>query len=154
MTISAKPISGFKEFLPEEQMLFNRMMDVIRRHYELFGFAPLETAAVERNDVLLAKADEENRKVMYGLHILNSANPALVENVKNYSLHFDQTVPLARYVAQNYGKLHFPFRRYQIQKVWRGERPQEVVFGSSTSVTLMSLAMNPSVFCMTQKCLQ
>lgn len=124
MLIPARPISGFKEFLPEEQIVFERMKRIITRHYELFGFVPIEVSAVEREDVLLAKSGE-NTKQIYGLHILERSDQQHGESEKSLALHFDLTVPLARYVAQNYGKLDFPFRRYQIQKVWRGERPQE-----------------------------
>lgn len=124
MLIPARPISGFKEFLPEEQIVFERMKRIIAKHYELFGFVPIEVAAVEREDVLLAKSGE-NTKQIYGLHVLERSDQQHGETEKGLALHFDLTVPLARYVAQNYGKLDFPFRRYQIQKVWRGERPQE-----------------------------
>lgn len=124
MLIPAKPISGFKEFLPEEQIEFERMKRIITKHYELFGFVPVEVAAVEREDVLLSKSGE-NTKQIYGIHLLERSDQSHGESDKNLALHFDLTVPLARYVAQNYGKLIFPFRRYQIQKVWRGERPQE-----------------------------
>ncbi len=124
MLIPAKSISGFKEFLPEEQVEFERMKRIITKHYELFGFVPIEVAAVERKDVLLSKSGE-NTKQIYGIHLLERSDQQHGESDKELALHFDLTVPLARYVAQNYGKLDFPFRRYQIQKVWRGERPQE-----------------------------
>lgn len=124
MLVPAKAISGFKEFLPEEQVEFERMKRIITKHYELFGFVPIEVAAVERADVLLSKSGE-NTKQIYGIHLLERSDQSHGESDKSLALHFDLTVPLARYVAQNYGKLDFPFRRYQIQKVWRGERPQE-----------------------------
>lgn len=124
MLIPVKPISGFKEFLPEEQIEFERMKRIITKHYELFGFVPIEVAAVEREDVLLSKSGE-NTKQIYGIHLLERSDQSLGELDRRLALHFDLTVPIARYVAQNYGKLDFPFRRYQIQKVWRGERPQE-----------------------------
>lgn len=124
MLVPAKAISGFKEFLPEEQVEFERMKRIITKHYELFGFVPIEVAAVERTDVLLGKS-EENTKQIYGIHLLERSDQPHGESDKSLALHFDLTVPLARYVAQNYGSLDFPFRRYQIQKVWRGERPQE-----------------------------
>lgn len=122
-TVPIRPISGFKEFLPEEQIVLERMKKIIVRNFELYGFAPLETSAVEREDVLLAKAGE-NTKLIYGLHLLERSDQEVGES-QGLALHFDLTVPLARYVAQNYGKLAFPFRRYQIQKVWRGERAQK-----------------------------
>lgn len=121
--IDIQPISGFKEFLPEEQIVLDRMMRIIVRNFELYGFTPIETAAVERKDVLLAKAGE-NTKLIYGVHLLERSDQD-VGSTQDIALRFDLTVPLARYVAQNYGKLAFPFRRYQIQKVWRGERAQK-----------------------------
>lgn len=124
MLIPAKAISGFKEFLPEEQAEFERMKRIITKHYELFGFVPIEVSAVEREEVLLSKSGE-NTKQIYGIHLLERSDQEHGSSDKSLALHFDLTVPLARYVAQNYGKLDFPFRRYQIQKVWRGERPQE-----------------------------
>lgn len=122
--IEAKPISGFKEFLPEEQLELERLKRIIARHFELFGFTPIEVPAVERVEVLLAKSGE-NTKQIYGIHLLERSDQDVGDPDKALALHFDLTVPLARYVAQNYGKLDFPFRRYQIQKAWRGERPQE-----------------------------
>jgi len=121
--IEPRPISGFKEFLPEEQIVLERMKRVITRDFELFGFSPLETAAAEREEVLLAKAGE-NTKLIYGLSLLERSDQEVGDS-KGMALRFDLTVPLARYVAQNYGKLDFPFRRYQMQKVWRGERAQK-----------------------------
>lgn len=114
-------ISGFPEYLPEVQITFQKYIDTIRKQFERFGFSPIETPAVERTDVLLSKGVET--KEIYGLRRL-SVN-ALEEDSKDLALHFDLTVPLARYVAQHYRNLVFPFRRYQIQPVWRGERPQK-----------------------------
>lgn len=113
-------MSGFPELLPAEQIVFNRCLDTVRRTFELFGFAPLETPAVERKEVLTSKGG--NEKEIYALSRL-AARPDEDASTE-YALHFDLTVPLARYVAQHKEKLVFPFRRYQIQKVWRGERPQ------------------------------
>lgn len=118
--ITPKPMSGFPELLPAEQIVFNRCLDIVRRTFELFGFTPLETPAVERKEVLTSKGG--NEKEIYALSRL-SARPDEDASTE-YALHFDLTVPLARYVAQHKEKLVFPFRRYQIQKVWRGERPQ------------------------------
>lgn len=113
-------ISGFPEWLPQEKILENRILDIVRKHFELSGFAPIETPAVERREVLIAKGG--NEKEIYTLGRLSGD----IENddSKELALHFDLTVPLARYVAQYHRELTFPFRRYQIQKVWRGERPQ------------------------------
>jgi len=114
------PISGFPEFLPEEQILFVKMLDIIRDGYERYGFSPIETPAVERKYVLTSKGG--NEKEIYALSRL-AAEEGEDPNTE-FALHFDLTVPLARYVAMHENQLTFPFRRYQIQKVWRGERPQ------------------------------
>ena len=121
--IDPRPISGFKEFLPEEQIVLERIKRIIVRNFELYGFSPLETASAEREEVLLAKSGE-NTKLIYGLQLLERADQDVGDS-KDIALRFDLTVPLARYVAHNFGKLAFPFRRYQIQKVWRGERAQK-----------------------------
>jgi histidyl-tRNA synthetase len=119
--ITPKPISGFPELLPEQQIVFNRCIEIIRRNFELFGFAPIETPAVERKEVLTSKGGEEKEIYAVSRLFVNEGETPETE----FALHFDLTVPLARYVAQNKDKLVFPFRRYQIQKVWRGERPQK-----------------------------
>lgn len=116
-----QPITGFPEWLPAERLLEVRMIDTIREVYERYGFAPIETPAVEKDETLQSKG--EINKQIYSLFRPNV--PADVDKETGLSLHFDLTVPLARYVAQHYGKLVFPFRRYQIQKVWRGERAQK-----------------------------
>ncbi|MFC5310179.1 histidine--tRNA ligase, partial [Azospirillum rugosum] len=100
--------------------VMRRVVDVIRRTYESFGFLPLETPAVERVEHLLAKGIAE--KEVYALRRLSAGDGD--DGAKDLALRFDLTVPLARYVAQHHRELHFPFRRYQIQPVWRGERPQ------------------------------
>jgi histidyl-tRNA synthetase len=112
------PISGFPEWLPPQRMIEQYVVDRIRQTFELYGFAPLETRAVEPLDQLLRKG--ETSKEVYLLRRLQAE-----EGDTELGLHFDLTVPFARYVLENAGKLTFPFRRYQIQKVWRGERPQE-----------------------------
>ncbi len=113
-------LSGFPEWSPDQRMIEQRVLDRLRSTFELYGFAPLETRAVEPLEQLLRKG--ETSKEVYLLRRLqadaDSEDDAL-------GLHFDLTVPFARYVLENAGKLQFPFRRYQIQKVWRGERPQE-----------------------------
>src|SRR3954465_15564945 len=98
------------------------VLDRLRATFELSGFAPLHTRAVEPLDQLLRKG--ETSKEVYLLRRLQ-ADPDSADSDDALGLHFDLTVPFARYVVENAGKLHFPFRRYQIQKVWRGERPQE-----------------------------
>ncbi len=118
MSKKITPISGFPEFLPEQQLALQRAIDAIRTVYESFGFIPIETPAVERVEHLLEKGVQG--KEVYVLRRLHEEGSAPAE----LALHFDLTVPLARYVAQHYGQLTFPFKRYQVQPVWRGERPQ------------------------------
>ncbi|WFF09718.1 histidine--tRNA ligase [Micromonospora sp. WMMD1076] len=116
------PISGFPEWTPAQRMIEQFVLDRIRATFELYGFAPLETRSVEPLDQLLRKG--ETAKEVYLLRRLqaDADGPAGDDAL---GLHFDLTVPFARYVLENAGRLQFPFRRYQIQKVWRGERPQE-----------------------------
>lgn len=114
-------LKGFREWLPHEKIVEQRVLDIIRREYEAYGFVPIETAAVERNEVLVSKGGL-NTKEIYQLTRL-AAETGEANKDRDFSLHFDLTVPFARYTAQNLGKLVFPFKRYQIQKVWRGERP-------------------------------
>jgi histidyl-tRNA synthetase len=114
------PISGFPELLPEQRFVELAVLDRLRGTFELHGFAPLETPAVESLDELVRKGEIE--KEVYVLRRLH-ADPESGDS--GLGLHFDLTVPFARYVLEHAGHLEFPFRRYQIQKVWRGERPQE-----------------------------
>ncbi|MBG6103701.1 histidyl-tRNA synthetase [Micromonospora vinacea] len=116
------PISGFPEWTPGQRMIEQFVLDKIRATFELYGFAPLETRAVEPLDQLLRKG--ETSKEVYVIRRLH-ADAEGAGGDDQLGLHFDLTVPFARYVLENAGKLNFPFRRYQIQKVWRGERPQE-----------------------------
>lgn len=113
--ITPKILPGFMELLPPEQILFNRIKDTIRDVYESFGFLPLDTPTIEYSEVLLAKAGGETEKQIYRFN----------KGDNDLSLRFDLTVPLARYVAQHRNDLNFPFKRYQISKVFRGERPQK-----------------------------
>ncbi|KQY64223.1 MULTISPECIES: histidine--tRNA ligase [unclassified Nocardioides] len=115
-----KPMSGFPEFLPAQREVERQVIDTLSRTFELHGFANVETRAVEPMDQLLRKGDTS--KEVYVLRRLNEESD---EGHAGIGLHFDLTVPFARYVLENAGKLEFPFRRYQIQKVWRGERPQD-----------------------------
>lgn len=119
--VKPQPLSGFPEWLPEEKLVEERFLATIRRNFVRYGFAPIETPAVERKEVLQAKGVEA--KEIYALSRL-AAEQDGGDPATEMALHFDLTVPLARYVAQHFGRLTFPFRRYQIQKVWRGERPQ------------------------------
>lgn len=113
-----KKLSGFPEWLPEEKLIEQFFIDKIRSKFELYGFGPLEPRSVEPLDVLLSKGDD---KEIYLLNRLHSDPNKKAE----FGLHFDMTVPYARFVEQNRGQLIFPYKRYQIQKAWRGERPQE-----------------------------
>jgi len=115
-------LRGFdQEYLPQEQLQFNDLVDIIRRNFELFGFLPLETPSAERKEVLTSKGGVE--KEIYALTRL-AAGADDDEAATKGALRFDLTVPLARYVAMRERELAFPFRRYQIQRVWRGEAPQ------------------------------
>jgi histidyl-tRNA synthetase len=116
------PISGFPEWAPPQRMIEQYVIGRIQQTFELYGFAPLETRSVEPLDQLLRKG--ETSKEVYLLRRLQE-DPDGPTGDDALGLHFDLTVPFARYVLENAGKLQFPFRRYQIQKVWRGERPQE-----------------------------
>jgi len=115
-------LRGFdQEYLPQEQLQFNALVDLIRRTFERYGFLPIETPSAERREVLTSKGGVE--KEIYALTRLAEADDD--EAATKGALRFDLTVPLARYVAMRERELAFPFRRYQIQRVWRGETPQE-----------------------------
>ena len=109
-----RTLSGFMELLPQRQVQFDRMVELLRRSYSLYGFTPLDTPVIEASEVLLAKAGGETEKQIY----------RFLKGDTDLSLRFDLTVPLAKYVALHYGELAFPFRRFQIGKVYRGERAQ------------------------------
>ncbi len=115
MRVEPRTLPGFMELLPNDQIQFNSMMDKIRASYEKFGFLPLDTPIVEMADVLLAKAGGETEKQIYRFN----------KGDNDLALRFDLTVPLAKYVCQYYNDISFPFKRYQIGKVYRGERPQK-----------------------------
>lgn len=112
--VSPRTLSGFMELLPEAQMKMERMMQLLRQSYEVYGFTPLDTPIIESAQVLLAKGGGETEKQIYRFSKGDS----------DLALRFDLTVPLAKYVAAHYSELSFPFRRYQIGKVYRGERAQ------------------------------
>ena len=122
------PLSGFPEWLPAERAVETYVLDTLRRTFELHGFAGIETRAVEPVEELLRKG--ETSKEVYVVSRLQGEEDGPQE--RRLGLHFDLTVPLARYVLEHAGKLVFPFKRYQIQKVWRGERPQEGRFREFT----------------------
>lgn len=115
-----KPISGFPEWLPEERMVEQQWLDHIRRVFESYGYCSIETPAAEEIDVLTAKGETD--KEIYTLTRLQADESDSKE--ARIGLHFDQTVPFARYTAMHFNELDFPFKRYAMQKVWRGERPQ------------------------------
>ena len=110
-----RTLAGFMELMPNEQILFEQMKEKIEKTYRKFGFLPLDTPILELSEVLLAKAGGETEKQIYRFD----------KGDTDISMRFDLTVPLAKYVAKNYGNLSFPFRRYQIGKVYRGERTQK-----------------------------
>ena len=113
--IEPRTLAGFMELLPNEQILFNQIKETIETTYKKYGFLPIDTPIIELSEVLLAKAGGETEKQIYRFQ----------KGDNDLSLRFDLTVPLAKYVAKNYGNLSFPFRRYQIGKVYRGERAQK-----------------------------
>ena len=112
--IKPRTLSGFMELLPQRQVQFDRMVEILRKTYALYGFTPLDTPAIEASEVLLAKGGGETEKQIY----------RFTKGDTDLSLRFDLTVPLAKYVALHSGELTFPFRRFQIGKVYRGERAQ------------------------------
>ena len=113
--IEPKTLPGFMELLPNEQILFNQIKAKIENVYNKYGFLPIDTPIIESAEVLLAKAGGETEKQIYRFN----------KGEADLALRFDLTVPLAKYVAKNYGNLSFPFRRYQIGKVYRGEKAQK-----------------------------
>ncbi len=113
--ITPSILPGFMELLPQEQLVFNNMLNTIKESYELFGFVPLDTPIIEKAEIINAKGGDETQKQLY----------AFSKGDNELALRFDLTVPLARYVAQHFNDIHFPFRRYQIGKVFRGEKPQK-----------------------------
>jgi len=127
-----RPISGFPEWLPSERIVEQHFLDVIRETFELHGFASIQTRSVEPVERLSSQGEDTDKEI-YAISRLaggrggreGGESPEASSREPKLGLHFDLTVPFARYVLENAGKLTFPFRRYQIQPVWRGERPQE-----------------------------
>lgn len=119
--IKPQAISGFPEYTPDVQLAAQTMLDGIRRQFELYGFVPIETPVIERLEVLLAKGGDTDKE----MYLLSRMDPQEDAAEPKLGMHYDLTVPFARYVAQHFGSLVFPFKRYQMQPCWRGERPQE-----------------------------
>lgn len=125
------PLSGFPELLPAQRVVEQQVIDTLRHTFELHGFAGIETRAVEPLDQLLRKGDTSKE-----VYLLRRLHEESAEGHAGLGLHFDLTVPFARYVLENAGKLDFPFRRWQIQRAWRGERPQEGRFREFTQADI------------------
>ena len=125
-----RPISGFPEWLPRERIVEQHFLDVIRETFELHGFASIQTRAVEPVERLSSQGADTDKEIYAISRLAAGADEPTRDS--RLGLHFDLTVPFARYVLENAGKLTFPFRRYQIQQVWRGERPQEGRFREFT----------------------
>ncbi len=113
-------VGGFNELKPEQKIIEEKIFEIVRKNYQKYGYTPIETPAVERTEVLTAKGWWEVSKQIFGVYGLAQ----WADDLKKYSLHFDLTVPFARYVLDYRGELAFPFKRSQIQKVWRWERQQ------------------------------
>ena len=140
--MTPRTLSGFMELLPGPQQQMERIMEILRRTYSLYGFTPLDTPVIESSEVLLAKGGGETEKQIYRLQ----------KGDADLALRFDLTVPLAKYVALHYNDLTFPFRRYQIGKVYRGERgPNGAASGSSIRRTSTSSEMAGSPSSMRQR---
>lgn len=120
LTQYQRGISGFPEWLPQHRLIENQWIDIVRQVFESFGYASVETASVEEVSSLLAKSGDTDKEI-YALGRLQAQE---AKDAK-LALHYDLTIPFARYVAQNQNELVFPFKRYSIQKAWRGERPQD-----------------------------
>jgi histidyl-tRNA synthetase len=120
----ARTMPGVMELLPLDQIAFQDMLDTIRRNFERFGFLPIETPVMEFSDILLTKSGGETERQVYFVQSTGALNAAEKSGQPELALRFDLTVPLARYVAEHENELTFPFRRYQIQRVYRGERAQ------------------------------
>ena len=145
--VTPRTLSGFMELLPADQLKMERLLGTLRGVYSLYGFTPLDTPAIESAEVLLAKGGGETEKQIY----------RFMKGDSDLALRFDLTVPLAKYVAANYAKIQFPFRRFQIGKVWRGERAQRGRFREfyqadidvigDGKLDIMNEAEIPSIIC-------
>ncbi len=129
-----KKISGFPEWLPAQRIVELQWEDIVRKHYESFGYTPLQTSAVEEVETLRAKGGDVDKEI-FGVSRLTTDEANDADNTR-LALRFDLTVPMARYVAQNYANLQFPFKRYAIQKSYRGERAQRGRFREFTQADI------------------
>ena len=120
MSSKIRPIKGFPEWLPEQKLVEQDLLERVRKRFELHGFAPIETRSVERIEHLTQQGATDKE-----IYVLRRIHAEEGDPGTGFGLHFDLTVPFARYVAEFHGALRFPFRRYQIQKAWRGERPRD-----------------------------
>src|SRR5215510_3663391 len=141
MTDKPRPISGFPELLPAQRLVEVEILDRLRQTFELHGFSPLETRSEETLDQLLRKGEIDKE-----VYVLRRLQAAEATDDTGLGLDYDLTVPFARYVLGSAGKLDFPFRRYQIQKVWRGERPQEGRFREFTQADIDVVARDSLPF--------
>ncbi len=123
--VKPSAIGGFPEYSPVQQRQAQKLLDKIRATFELHGFTPIETPAVERLEVLLAKGGDTDKEMFLLKRLDDEAEAAGGRDSQALGLHYDLTVPFARYAAQHLGHLSFPFKRYQMQPCWRGERPQD-----------------------------
>ncbi len=133
MATKVTPISGFPELLPAQRLAELHVLDVVRRTFELHGYTSLETRSLEPVERLLGKGGDADKEIYAVSRLAAGADESKDASL---GLHFDLTVPFARYVLENAGRLNFPFRRYQIQKSWRGERPQEGRFREFTQADI------------------
>ena len=141
--VEPRTLPGFMELMPNEQILFNEITDIIRNTYESYSYLPLDTQVIEYSEVLFAKAGGETEKQIYRFN----------KGDTDLSLRFDLTVQLAKYVAKRYNDLVFPFKRYQIGKVFRGERPQKGRFREFYQCDIDVIGMKNYLLYMMQKCL-
>ena len=135
------PISGFPEVLPVQRFAELAVLDRLRETFELHGFAPLETPSVELLDQLTRKGEIDKE-----VYVLRRLHADAADEASELGLHFDLTVPFARFILENGGRLEFPFRRYQIQKVWRGERPQQGRYREFTQADIDVIAKDELAF--------
>lgn len=133
-------LKGFRDFLPEQKRLRDATLATISEVFKLFGFEPLETPALEYDEILSGKYGPEGEKLRYSF---------LDRGGRQVGLRYDLTIPLARVVAQHRSQINFPFKRYQIQPVWRAEKPKKDATGNSTSAIL--IASVPVRSCSTPK---